>query len=291
MRSVLARLALTGLVGIALVGCGSGGQSLPPGAIPDNSGGGSVNSSTQNPPGADVAGILLDGGVVSKTDTYSGINNTATDTQSAVDAGTDPKTEGSGAPPANPAGSHSITFTGSGAPQIIFLSSGETPALYYSSGNPGQIMPADYGAIVLYALVTPGATAPGTAPKIAIELTGGANLASYDVRSTCGTLAAKGATPGGGLVRYVCALPAYAALSGTTGSVTLAAASGTTAAVTTSYTVDTNIGNPRTADPTGAFVPAAGSKLYAEIVYGSPTPSASSGTLLLDYLYAEAGTH
>jgi hypothetical protein len=61
--------------------------------------------------------------------------------------------------------------------------------------------------------------------------------------------------------------------------------------VTTSYTVDTNIGNPRTADPTGAFVPASGSKLYAEIIYGSPTPSASTGTLLLDYLYAEAGTH
>jgi hypothetical protein len=290
MRSVLARLALAGLVATALVGCGSGGQSLPTGAIPNNSGGGSINVGSQNPPGADIAGILIDGGVVSKTDTYSGINNTATDTQSAVDAGTDPKTGGSGAPPVDPAGSHSITFTGSGVPQIIFVSSIAMPALYYSTAIPGQLMPVNYGAIVLYALVTPGATAPGAEPKIAIELTGGSSFTSYDVRSTCGTLAAKGATPGGGLVRYVCALPAYGATSGTTASVTLTAASGTTAAVTTSYTVDTNIANPRTADPTGAFVPAAGSKLYAEIIYGSPTPSASSGTLALDYLYAEAGT-
>ena len=62
MRSVLARLALTGLVGTALVGCGSGGQSLPTGAIPNNSGGGSINVGSQNPPGADIAGVLIDGG-------------------------------------------------------------------------------------------------------------------------------------------------------------------------------------------------------------------------------------
>jgi len=292
MRSVLARLALTGLVGLALAGCGTNGQSLPVSAIPNNAGGGSTGVSNQNPPGSTIADVLIDGGIVSATDTYSGVNTTATDAQSALDAGTDAKTGGSGTPPANPPGSHAVAFTGSNAPQVIFLWSGAMPALYYTGTTPGQIMPADYGAIVLYALVTPGATPPATgAPKIAIELTGGSGASSYDVRSTCGALSIRATTTSGGLQRYVCALPPYGSLSGSSGSVTLAAETSTTAAVTTSWVVDTNIPNPRTADPTGAFTPAAGSKLYVELVYGSATKTASTGnTLALDYLYAEAGT-
>jgi hypothetical protein len=292
MRSVLARLAVTGYIGFALTGCGSNGTSLPTGTIPNNSGGGSVPVSTQNPPGTSIPGVLIDGGIVSATTSYSGTNTTATDTQSAVDVGTDPKTGGSGTVPVNPAGSHSITFTGSGVPQIIFKYAGTVPNLYYSNAGPGQIQPVNYGAIVLYAGITPGATLPASgAPKVAIELTGGSNFTSYDVRTTCGLLAAPKTTPPAPLLRYVCALPAYGAASGTTGSVTLTAASGSTAAVTTSYNVDTNIPNPRTASPTGTFVPATGATLYVELVYGGNTTTASTGNILsLDYIYAEAGT-
>ncbi len=292
MRSVLARLAVTGFVGFALAGCGTNGTSLPTGTIPNNQGGGSVPVSNQNPPGTSIPGALIDGGVVSATTSYSGTNTTATDTQSTVDVGTDPKTGGSGTVPVNPTGSHSITFTGSGVPQIIFKYGGTVPNLYYSGGLPGQIQPTDYGAVVLYAGVTPGATVPAAgAPKVAIELTGGSNFTSYDVRSTCGLLPAGSAVPPAPFARYVCALPAYGATSGTTGSVTLVAAKGTTAAVTTSYNVDTNIPNPRTASPTGSFTPASGSTLYVELVYGSNTTTASTGNILaLDYIYAEAGT-
>ena len=293
MRSVLARLAFWGLVGFSLTGCGGNGTALPTGGLPNNNGGGSVNVSTQNPPGADIAGVLIDGGIVA-TAKYTGTNTTAADAQSANDAGTDPKTEGSGTPPAHPLGSHLITFNGSGVPQVIFAYSGALPALYYTSTIPGQIQPVDFGAVVLYATpVTPGATAPATGtPSVAIELTGGSNFSSYDVRSTCGPLAAKGATPTGGLVRYVCALPAYGATSGTTGTVTLAAKTATAAAITSVYNVDTNIGNPRTANPTGSFVPVSGAKLYFELIYGSPTTTASTGnTVGVDYVYAEAGTH
>jgi hypothetical protein len=237
--------------------------------------------------------VLIDGGVVSATDTYTGINTTAADAQSAADAGTDPATEGSGPPPADPIGSHAITFTGSGESIVTFLFSGATPNLFWNSGLPGQIQPVDFGAIVLYSVVTPGAPAPAAGtPKMAIELTGGSGATTYDMRSTCGPLADAGAAPTGGLTRFVCALPPYAAAAGSSASVTLKAASGTTAAVTTSYTVDTNIPGPRIADTTGSFTPGSGSKLYVELVYGSVTTAASTGNVLgLDYLYAEAGTH
>jgi hypothetical protein len=280
------------LVGLALTGCGSNGAALPTGAIPNNNGGGSVPVSTQNPPGSSIKGVLIDGGVVSATDTYTGTNTAATDTQSAVDAGTDPSTEGSGTPPTDPAGSHSISFAGSNASQVIFKYAGTVPELYYNGGVPGQIEPATFGSIVLYASVTAAAPPPAAgAPKVALELTGGSNFTSYDVRTTCGAKKATGAAPGGTLVRYICALPAYGATSGTTGTVTLTAASGTTAAVTTSYTVDTNIANPRTADTTGTFVPNAPT-MYVELIYGGPTSTASTGNVLnLDYVYAEAGTH
>jgi hypothetical protein len=280
------------LVGLALAGCSGNGNALPTGAIPNNNGGGSVPVSTQNPPGTSIKGVLIDGGVLSATDTYTGANTAATDTQSAVDAGTDPKTKGSGAPPTDPAGSHSISFAGSNAAQVIFKYAGTVPALYYGNqGIPGQIQPATYGAIVLYASIAAAAPPPATgAPKVALELIGGANFTSYDVRITCGAKAAEGATPGGTLVRYVCALPAYGATAGTSGSVTLTAAAGANAAVTTSYIVDTDIANPRTADTTGAFVPNAAT-LYVELIYGGPTSTASTGNVLnLDYLYAEAGT-
>jgi hypothetical protein len=293
MRSVLARLALSGLVGIALNGCSGGSSALPTGVSPNNSGGGPVNVSTQNPPTSSIPGVLLDGGVVSATDSYSGVNTTAADAQSASDAGTDPKTEGSGPPPADPAGSHAITFTGSGEAIIAFLFSGKPPNLFYSTAVPGQIQPVDYGALVLYSVVTPGGTppAPGT-PKVAVELTGGSGATTYDIRSTCGPLAAAGATPTGGLTRFVCALPPYGAAAGATATVTLKAATGTTTAVTTSYTVDVNIPGPRIADTSGSFTPGTGYKMYVELVYGSTTTAASTGNVLgLDYIYAESGTH
>jgi hypothetical protein len=291
MRSVLARYALPGLIVIALAGCGSNGSSLAPGGLPNNSGGGPVPVSNQNPPGATIPSVLIDGGiVVVPTSTYVGTNATAADAQSALDAGEDPATSGSGTPAADPAGSHSITFSGNNVPQVIFGFDGTVPALAYSTSSPGQITPANYGAIVLYAAVTPGATPPNAeGPKLAVELTGGSNGSSYDVRSTCGLLASKNASAFAPLQRYVCALPAYGATSGTSASVMLVAATSTTAAVTTSYNVDTNIPNPRIANPTGTFTPFT-PKLYVELIYPSPTLDASTGNVLaLDYVYAEAG--
>jgi hypothetical protein len=291
MRSVLARFALSGLLGAALAGCGTNGTSLAPGALPNDSGGGSLPISSQNPPGSTIPGLLIDGGVVvAGMSDYHGINTTSSDAQSALDAGTDPSTGGSGKPPVDPAGSHQITFNGNNVAQIVLLYTGAVPALYYSTAVPGQITPANYGAIVLYAAVIPGATPPtAEGPSVAIELTGGSNATSYDVRSVCGLLASKNTSSFAPLQRYVCALPAYGATAGTTGSVTLVPKTATTPAITTSFNVDTNIGNPRIANPGGTFTPAE-PKLYAELIYGALTASASTGnTFDLDYVYAEAG--
>lgn len=292
MRSLFTRLALVGTFGIAIVGCGTqNGTSLPTSGAPNGTGGGNTNISQQNPPAAGVQDILIDGGVVASTNTYLGVNTTAVDTQSAVDAGTDPNV-GAGLPVDDPAGSHSITFNGTNVPQIIFRSTATIPALYYTGATPGSVQPVDYGAIVLYASVTPAAVPPAAAaPSVAVELTGGSGATTYDVRSTCAALPATGAMPGGTLARYVCALPPYGTATGTSASVTLKAAAGTTPAVTSSYSVDTNISNPRIADATGSFTPASPT-FYVELIYGSSlTSTASTGNVLgLDYVYAEAGT-
>jgi hypothetical protein len=257
--------------------------------------------------------LLIDGGVYDNgvtstsaisptTSFYSGVNTTAQDAQGSFDAGTDPATEGSGKPPADPLGSHDIVFTGSNASQVIFYyntATGLVPPLYYTSGVPGQIEPANYGAIVLYAGVTPAIPPPepppyqALTPNVAVELTGGSNASAYDIRSTCGPLATtNAATNLGPMQRYVCALPPYGAVAGTTGSVTLVPATSTAAAIKSTYNVDTNIGNPRTSDPTGSFTPAA-PKLYVELIYPYQTTAANVSTgnfLFVDYIYAEAGT-
>jgi hypothetical protein len=297
MRIVLARFAVSGLLGIALAGC-SGGSGLSPGGLPNDSGGGSVPVSTQAPPASTISGPLIDGGVLSTVtaplDSYSGINTTATDAQSTmIDAGTDPASS-SGIPPADPAGSHVITFSGSGVSQVIFGYNGTLPALDYSTTSPGQIFPINYGAIVLYAAYAASTATPlsTSTPTVAIELTGGSNATSYDVRITCGLLASKNASAFAPLQRYVCDLPAYGATAGTTATTTLVAKTSTEPAITSVYNVDTNIGNPRIADPTGSFTPGA-AKLYVELIFPSPTLSAGASpgnTLDLDYVYAEAGT-
>ena len=292
MRSLIARLALTGVVGAALAGCGTGTTSLPSGAFPNNSGGGPTNVAQQAPPTNSVADLLIDGGIVSATNTYSGYNVAATDAQSTADAGADAATRGSQTPPADPIGSHLVTFSGSGTPRVSLQYRGTLPNLTYTSQIPGDIMPVDYGAIVLHATrVTPGTTSPGTLANVAIELAGGANNTRYDVRIVCATAAAP---TGAAFARYVCALPAYGAASGLYTTSATTTTNATTKTTTTTFGAAASGGaaieDPITPGATGSFTPTA-SRLNVVLLFGNnPTPTASTGnTIGLDYVYAEGG--
>ncbi len=277
MRSLIARLALAGTVGAAFAGCGTtNGSSLPIGAFPNASGGGPAPVVNQGPPAGAIPGKLIDGGLLAVDGRYTGFNTTATDTQSALENGTD-SANGAAQPPADPgaggaAGSHSIAFAGNGLSQIEFLFNNLAPInLTYNSGIPGQIQPANYGAIVLFAKTTPGATAPASgSPSVNIELTGGAGTTAFDTRIACTQKQAGMATPmpTAAFLRYVCVLPAYGA------------------------TVTQPAGNAVSGSATsGTFTPTS-VKFYVVLQYGAGTTTGSTGnTLALDTIYAEQGTN
>lgn len=258
MRSLITRLALAGIVGAAIAGCGTtSGSSLPQGGAQGNGGGGVVNVSNQPPAAGTVPGLLVDGG----TKAYTGYNTTAADTlltTAALPTDTKGKTA-----PADVAGSHSIVYSGNGLTQQIFKYSGSPVNLTYTSSLPGSIMPYNYGAIVFFA--TPAASSS----SLSIELTGGSGATSYDVRIACTGTSTSTASPPPvpPPARYVCPLPAYGAAS------------------------STNFANPvLSASASGTFTPAAAT-LY--LVANDSTPLAATSTantILLDYLYAEQGT-
>lgn len=153
MRSFLTRLALVGIVGVALAGCGtSNGTALSGGALPGGSGGGPINTTpgVGGPPGGTVAPVLIDNGI---TGTYSGFNTVAVNGSSNVDSQTDPTTPGLPPPPAEPdgvvTGSHNVSITGNSNTQVIVKYSGSAN-LTYQFGFPGNGALFTYGSIITH---------------------------------------------------------------------------------------------------------------------------------------------
>jgi len=179
MRTILARLALAGVFGIALNGCGgSNGTSLPAGGLPNGAGGGSVQSTNgvgPPPPGTEPV-LAVDGGSMpgfAGTKTYSGVGGTV-----ATDTITPPNPAAS--PPAT--GMHSIVL--GTAPATTELKYGGTPSgLTYQFGVTGNIATFNYNEIDVVGPSYTGATAPTT---VAVELQGGTGGAAYDIRLICG---------------------------------------------------------------------------------------------------------
>jgi hypothetical protein len=156
MRSLLARLAFVGLVGAALVGCGtSSGTTLPAGSLANNSGGGPINSTNGlgAPPAGFVPATLIDDGTLAKG-SYS-FNVVAVDAQSAIQAGSDPGAAIASPSDGTDAGSHQIgtvaaPVTGNGLTQIILKYSGAVPNLTYVFGGFGNSTSFNYGTIVAH---------------------------------------------------------------------------------------------------------------------------------------------
>jgi hypothetical protein len=275
MRSYLIRLALVGIIGFSLTGCGSSvGTALPGGGGANGTGGGPTGVTNQNPPGAAGEGVmskLIDCGTVAATSEYLGVLTTSTDTQSAAEAPTDAPTAGSDPNPADitcPApdpGSHLITFNANGRAAISFKFTKTLPSLVYQSQVPGAILPMDYGAIIIHATYTAGAPTPATLSSTAplyAELVGGSGSTLFDYRINC-----KPATfATGGFTRFICPLPAYGTASNgasSDGAIYPAA--------------------------TGLVTPSAAS-LFVGLQYATLTNAASTGNQLgIDNVYAEAG--
>jgi hypothetical protein len=184
MRTILARLALVGVFGIALNGCGgSNGTSLPQGGLPNGGGGGSVPSTNGNgppPPGTEPV-LAVDGGNppgTAGTAVYKGatIGYIAT---VATDVIVPPNPAAS--PPAP--GSHTITYTANSQAVQVVKYSGTVPNLTYQFGIPGNVATFNYNEIDIVGATYAGAPVPSS---IAVELTGGATTSSYDVRLICG---------------------------------------------------------------------------------------------------------
>lgn len=163
MRSLLARLALVGLVGIALAGCGaSNGTTLPAGGVNANSGGGAIN--TPNgigaPPLGLIASVLIDNGTVAAASAYVGGNSFATDTANLVQALQDPVgaavpsvPNSPGAPTPSQAtdtGSHAVVVNGDNATVVKLRFSGAVPNLTYQFGTAGNSTFFNYSNIIAH---------------------------------------------------------------------------------------------------------------------------------------------
>lgn len=171
MRSLLARLALVGLVGIALAGCGtSNGTTLPAGSVANNSGGGVVSSTNglgALPLGL-ISSVLIDNGNVSNA--YTPTSGPGTDSQSVLQAVQDPVSAAvplivtsPGAPSATgqttDPGSHLVAVTGNSL-TILKLkyggtlnsggNCGQNAALCYQQGLPGNSTFYDFSNIIAH---------------------------------------------------------------------------------------------------------------------------------------------
>jgi|GEM_PF-3073364 len=311
MRFLFAPLVLIALVAVAVAGCGTtNGTGVSPGGALNGTagapGGGAVNN--QAPAGGTVPSMLIDGGIVGPASSYTGFNTAATDAQSAADAGADIPTKGSYPTlPANPPGSHAITFAGNNRANVLFAYSGPIGTANGQNGlvmpptGPGQISPINYGAVVVFEGLQGGANplvpipptpAPSplpqpTYPAVAVEFVGGTGSTQFDVRVGCATAGVPIVSLTVSFERYVCDLPPYGALSG---------------AYTTTYSggkFSLN-GVPGTlqdaaasANATGQFTPTSLEPLSMYAVLGFPELTATNSTgnvLSLDYIYAEQGT-
>jgi hypothetical protein len=246
MRSLIARLILVGIAGIAYAGCSSSGSGQPQGQ-----GGGSVpvtlpTSSATAPPFT-VAPLLLDNGTEVNPATPAPPANTpppafvykqiltngpeSSETQSSLNSTQDPLP--AGAPlsaPTNPPepglddpGSHLITFSGSGSQQVILQLQKTIPDLVYqhNSGVPGQTAGfVTYPYLVLHLAYAPSTTAPvlPALASVSVDITGSqTNAGAFDVRLNCS------GTPGSGtsFAQLVCpgtkTIPALGSTANTAG--------------------------------------------------------------------------
>jgi len=273
MRSFLARLALVGLVGIALVGCGtSNGTTLPAGSIPNNSGGGPINVTIGNPPAGSIApsGLLDDGALTAlpgatAPGAFSGNNVVATDTQVLGSGpGADPPPAPTDAFVTAMAGFDSLTWFGNSSLviQLKYNPVGRVnPSLVYTFGTPGNSAPFTYSQIVIHI-----GTVTGTLPaptSLNLELVGngtaagaGSAATTYDVRVVCT------AAPAISLSAFKCgALPAYGAVANTVGP------------------------SPIAPGAAGAYTPYS-YNLYFEPIYAAVTDPTKSSLIQFAYAYA-----
>src|SRR5271166_701332 len=164
MRTILTRLAVAGVLGIALSACGgSNGNSLA-GGLPNGSCCGSVQGSNGvgSPPAGYAAPVVVD----ASTKAYAPTANTIG--TGTVVAGV----------------SQTLTFTGNSDRQEWFRWGGTVPNLTFMYGMPGNTAPFNYGEIDLDGVTYTGSPLPA---QIAVELTGGSSTSFYDVRLVCAT--------------------------------------------------------------------------------------------------------
>jgi len=185
MRSLIARLIFSGLIGAAIAGCGTSGSSLPAGGVQNDAGAGSgtnvtVSASSATPPPFSIPPVLLDSGsegLSAATPTPTPVTwkevltngPASTETQSPLYSTSDtlPATAPAGSPtypPQSFAGSHLVTFAGSGTSQVILQIQKTLPDLVYTykSTNPGNnaITAYTYSTIVAHLTYIGAATAP-----------------------------------------------------------------------------------------------------------------------------------
>ncbi len=283
MRSFLTRLALVGIVGVALAGCGaSNSTTLPGGGLPGGVGGGPINVTLPPPLPATIpdSGLLDDGALTAlpgatAPGTLSGFNVVgATDTQAAPDGGLD---NTACVVPCQPApvdayitgtnGYHVLNWPGNGTNTIIlkYTPVGRVmPSLVYTFAlSPGALF--TYSTLIMHAISPlPIGTLP--APTAAsLELVGngaaagpGALVSTYDVRVPCTVPVA----PPANVSALKCgALPAYGSTTGNTAAASAVA--------------------PGAA---GAFTPI-NYTMYLVITYAAPTDPTKTGMWAWLYVY------
>ncbi len=282
MRSFLARLVLTGLVGAAAAGCSTNGSSQQIGALPNGNGGGSVPtvggpSSSTTPAPFSIKPALIDSGygyaatpspsaspAPTPVNVYKGVlGTTVTETESTSTPTPDtlPTNAPAGSPTyPGPVGSHLLTFSGGGLAQVAFQFSKTPPDLVFqtNSSAPTGATQAFYSfsTIVLHLAYAPSTAAPpGPLASVAVEITGSDAAGSFDVRVPCtGT---PGTVPA--FAKLTCSkFPTLSSVSNVTGPNPILP------------------GSLAGYDPVAAFAP----KFNIVLNYASPVPTTSTGNVL-----------
>jgi hypothetical protein len=248
MRSPLARLVFTGLVGLAgfaVAGCGTNGASSSIASLPNSNGGGAapttnLPTSSTTPAPLTANPVQIDNGTeygTAATPTpvptgatplpspaiYKGILGTsASEVQLAGTSGGAPYP--TGGPPTAPLtypkgiAEHQVTFGGGNTAQVFLQLQKIIPSLVYNmnSTSPTGAAPTyfAYSTIVMYLTYAPSVTTPPPAlSSVSAEISGSDTAGSFDVRVSCT------GTPGTGVPAPVTCgpLPALNAVSNVTG--------------------------------------------------------------------------
>lgn len=208
MRSLLARLALVGLVGVALSGCGaSSGTTLPAGSTANGAGGGSINTSNGigAPPLGLIASLLIDNGNATSAP-YTVVSGVGADSQNIVQALQDPASAAVPSVPPSPGGvtpsqttdpgSHAATVSGNGFTVLKLKYSGVVPNLTYPFGTGGNSSFFNYSQIIAHfalgtiangSVLIAGVTTPGD--TIVIMLNNGSVGYTVTAADTAATIA------------------------------------------------------------------------------------------------------